>query len=120
MPKVGYKSYALKEKLYDFWQNEYQQNKQSLKNQGITSFNAYLTNLLNKSITQSPVSPNESIMKMVYLKDGLLAIQDNIQNRIVELTIKNGKIKCVLDEKDNCVHVGFAYSIPEVNKLLNK
>jgi len=119
MPKPGFKSYALKEKLYGFWRNEFESNRDELRQQGITSFSAFLTSLLTESLEKSPPS-NSPIMKMVYLKEGLLALQDNLENRLIELTIKNGKIKCLYDKKDDCMHVGFAYSIPEVNKLLNK
>jgi hypothetical protein len=120
MPKIGFKSYALKEKLYDFWKNEFEDNKEELLKLGITSFSAYLTSIMNKSLENSPPIQNDSFMSMVYLKDNLLAIQDNVQNRVVDLLIKNGKITCLFDEKDDCMHVGFAYSIPSVNKLLNK
>ena len=75
---------------------------------------------MNKSLERSPPLQNESFMRMVYLKNNLLAIQDNVQNRVVDLLIKNGKITCLFDEKDDCMHVGFAYSIPIVRKLLNK
>jgi hypothetical protein len=120
MPKNGFKSYVLKEKLYDFWKNEYDHNKNDLNKIGITSFSAYLTSIINESVSRSLQNSNESFMSMVYLKDNLLGIQDNIQNCIVDLLIKNGKITCLVDDKDDCVHVGFAYSIPNVNKLLNK
>jgi|APSaa5957512535_1039671.scaffolds.fasta_scaffold13205_3 hypothetical protein len=120
MPKTGFKSYALKEKLYDFWKNEFEDNKEELLKLGITSFSAYLTSIMNKSLERSPPLQNESFMRMVYLKNNLLAIQDNVQNRVVDLLIKNGKITCLFDEKDDCMHVGFAYSIPIVRKLLNK
>lgn len=119
MPKVGFKSYALKEKLYDFWKNEFEDNKKELRQLGITSFSAYLTSIMSKSLEGSPSLPNESFMRMIYLKNNLLAIQDNVQNRVVDLLIKNGKITCLFDKKDDCMHVGFAYSIPSVNKLLN-
>jgi hypothetical protein len=119
VPKAGFKSYALKEKLYDFWKNEFEDNKKELYQLGITSFSAYLTSIMSKSLEGSPSLPNESFMRMIYLKNNLLAIQDNVQNRVVDLLIKNGKITCLFDKKDDCMHVGFAYSIPSVNKLLN-
>ena len=120
MPKKGFKSYALREKLYNFWKNEYDDNKDDLHKIGITSFSAYITSIVNKFVNNSIQNSNESFMSMIYLKDNLLGIQDNIQNRTVDLLIKDGKITCLVDDKDDCVHVGFAYSIPSVNKLLNK
>ena len=120
MPKKGFKSYALKEKLYDFWKNEYDDNKDDLHKLGVTSFSGYITSIVNESVKKSLQNSNESFMSMIYLKDDLLGIRDNIQNCTVDLLIKNGKITCLVDDKDDCVHVGFAYSIPSVNTLLNK
>ena len=120
MPKKGFTSYVLKEKLYDFWKNEYDDNKDNLHKLGVTSFSGYITSIVNESIKKSLQNSNESFMSMIYLKDDLLGIRDNIQNCTVDLLIKNGKITCLVDDKDDCVHVGFAYSIPSVNILLNK
>ena len=119
MPKKGFKSYILKDEIFDFWTNEYKQNKDIFTQQGITSFSAFLTHMMNKSIEQTHTQ-SEQFMKVVYLKNNLLAIQDNIQNNVVNLLIKKGKITCLLDKKEDCVHVGYAYSIPEVYKLMNK
>jgi hypothetical protein len=120
VPKAGFKSYALKEKLYDFWKKEFENNKEELSHHGITSFSAFVTSILNQSLEQTPPLQNKSMMKIVYMKKNLLAIQDNLQNRIVDLSICDGKITCLFDKRDDCMHVGFAYSIPSVNKLLHK
>jgi len=33
--------------------------------------------------------------------------------------LRNGELRCLLDEKIDCVHIGFVYSIPEVYIVLN-
>jgi hypothetical protein len=45
-------------------------------------------------------------------------IKDNRLDRIAELVLKDGELYCRLDESLNCVHIGFAWSIPEVYKAM--
>jgi hypothetical protein len=46
-------------------------------------------------------------------------LKDNKRNRIVEVLLKNGELQCFLDEKPDCVHVGFVYSLPELYCIIN-
>ena len=43
-----------------------------------------------------------------------VALKDNKRNRIAEVILKEGVLQCLLDEKSDCVHVGFVYSLPEL------
>jgi hypothetical protein len=43
-----------------------------------------------------------------------VVLQDNKRNRIAEVLLKEGELQCLLDEKSDCVHVGFVYSLPEL------
>ena len=72
---------------------------------------------VEEQIQQQKYKPE---IETVQIISDIIILKDNIINRIVELKIKKGKIFCEFDKKDDCIHVGFAYSIPEVNKLLNK
>ena len=40
--------------------------------------------------------------------------KDNKHNRIAEALSKDGELQCLLDERPDCVHVGFVYSLPEL------
>ena len=41
------------------------------------------------------------------------------ENKIFEVKIRpNKKLRCIQDETDDCVHVGFALALPEVRKAL--
>jgi hypothetical protein len=39
-----------------------------------------------------------------------VVLQDNKRNRITEVLLKEGELQCLLDERSDCVHVGFVYS----------
>ena len=43
-----------------------------------------------------------------------MVLQDNKRNRIAEVLLKEGELQCLLDERSDCVHVGFVYSLHEL------
>lgn len=45
-------------------------------------------------------------------------IKDNRTGRIAELTFRNDSWFCDLDSSDNCVHIGFAWAIPKVYRVM--
>ena len=49
-----------------------------------------------------------------YLYQNRVVLKDNKRNRIAEVMLKEGELQCLLDERADCVHVGFAYSLPEL------
>ena len=49
-----------------------------------------------------------------YLYQNRVVLKDNKRNRIAEVMLKEGELQCLLDERADCVHIGFAYSLPEL------
>ena len=45
-------------------------------------------------------------------------IKDNRTNELAELTFKDNGLYCSVDHSDNCVHIGFAWALPKVYKVL--
>ena len=46
-----------------------------------------------------------------------MVLKDNKRDRIAEVMLKEGELQCLLDEKSDCVHVGFVYSLPELYNM---
>jgi hypothetical protein len=46
-----------------------------------------------------------------------VVLQDNKRDRIAEVLLKEGGLQCLLDEKSDCIHVGFVYSLPELYNM---
>ena len=46
-------------------------------------------------------------------------LKDNKKDRIAEVLLKNGELQCLLDERSDCVHVGFVYSLPELYCIID-
>ena len=121
MPKPGFKSYAIKEKLYDLLKEKFEDDKIELKKVGVNSFSAFLTNMINKKIIDEvQLKENIKIIEKIRIVSNTIILKDNVINRIIELKINNKKIFCEYDKKFDCIHVGFSYSFPEVYLMLNK
>jgi len=52
-----------------------------------------------------------------YLLTKRVVLKDNKTNRIAEVMLKEGELQCLLDERADCVHVGFVYSLPELYNM---
>lgn len=121
MPKPGFKSYLLKDKIYNKLQKRYDEEKEELKKQGVNSLSAFLTYLINKGVNeQIQEKKYRSEIEKINVISNMLILRDNMIDRIIELKIKNGEIFCEFDSTNECIHVGFAYSLPETYDLLNK
>ena len=116
MPKNGFTSFSLKSDVYEYWNKKFLKNKEKLKMKGISSFSAYITFLINNSKVDFKTN---FFYKKIELKNNLLVLRDLKNDRIIDLKIERGKIFCNIDQKFNCEHVGFAYSLPEVYTLLD-
>ena len=53
-------------------------------------------------------------MEELSIDQNRVALQDSKRNRIAEVMLKEGELRCLLDERSDCVHVGFVYSLPEL------
>lgn len=47
-------------------------------------------------------------------------LMDHTKERIANVAITNGKYFCNLCEEENCVHVGFVFSLPDASEKLEK
>ena len=59
-------------------------------------------------------------MEKIGLEGNSIMIKDNKIGRIVEIQVHGKDLICMLDEKKDCVHVGYAYAIPEVYRLMSE
>ena len=52
------------------------------------------------------------------VEDNRILIKDNRTSDIAELTFRDKVLFCSVDRSDNCVHIGFAWAIPKVYKVM--
>ena len=120
MPKEGFKSITVSEIVYSKFFDVYQKNKQDLLMKGVNSFSGYVTYMLEemmqKDKTFAKYAPK---IEKISVDEDRIILKDTIKNRIAEVAMQRGELFCQLCEDKNCVHVGFAWAIPEVYELLN-
>ena len=120
MPKAGFKSITVSETVYDKFHDIYQKSKDDLTMKGVNSFSGYVTYMLEemmqKDKTFARYAPK---IEKISVDDDRVILKDNIRNRIAEVTIENGELKCCLCNDNDCVHVGFVFSLPDVYEVLN-
>jgi len=121
MPKSGFKSITVSENVYKKFFEVYEKRKKGLELKGISSFSGYLTNRMEEMMIKDEVFATHSpFIEKIAVDQNRVILKDNKQNRIAEVLLNNGELQCLLDERSDCVHVGFVYSLPELFIISNK
>ena len=120
MPKPGFKSITVSENVYKKFFEVYEKNKKGLELKGVTSFSGYLTSRMEEMMIKDEVFAKHCpLVEKIAVDQNRVILKDNKRNRIVEVLMKNGELQCLLDERSDCVHVGFVYSLPELYCIIN-
>ena len=60
-------------------------------------------------------------ISLVGFGDDTVILKDTRKDRrLIEVQIRNRVVKCISEDKFDCIHVGFALALPEVRKVLNR
>src|SRR5919198_2513514 len=121
MPKPGFKSITVSENVYNKFYKVCEKNKRRLELKGVTSFSGYLTRMIEEMMLKyEAFAKHAPYMEKIAIDQNRVILKDNKRNRIAEVLLKDGELQCLLDEKSSdCVHVGFVYSLPELDYLNN-
>ena len=115
MPKPGFKSITVSEYVYRKFFEVYEKNRKDLELKGITSFSGYLTSMMEEMmIKYEAFAKHIPLIEKIAIDSDRVVLKDNKCNRIIEVLLRNGELQCLLDESSHCIHVGFAYSLPEL------
>jgi hypothetical protein len=121
MPKPGFKSITVSEHVYNKFFKAYEKSKKTLEIKGIRSFSGYLTSMMEEMMLRyETFARHAPYMEKLSIDENRVVLKDNKRNRIAEVMLKEGELQCLLDERADCVHVGFAYSLPEMYNMNNK
>jgi hypothetical protein len=121
LPKPGYKSITVSEHVYKHFFRVYEKNKKGLEIKGIRSFSGYLTSMMEEMMLRyEAFAKHAPYMEKLSIDQNRVVLKDNKRNRIAEVMLKEGELQCLLDERADCVHVGFVYSLPELYNMNDK
>ena len=123
LPKKGsgWMSLTVSEDVYSHYKGYFESKKEQLARKGITSFAGYITSMLEDLMERDEVFARYApfIEEFGYDDDGkTIYLKDNKTGRIADVVFQNKELYCRLDERGDCVHVGFAYSLPKVYKVM--
>ena len=117
MPKKGFSAITITEWAHDKAKSVYLQRLKSVDER--KSFSRYINDIIVDRIeADQNLSLGAPLMQKVNLVDNSVLIKDNKIGRLVEVQVRGKEILCLYCNKNNCVHVGFAYAIPEVYRLI--
>ena len=116
MPKPGYKTITISEKVY----NKFLEFSKKNQVPGVNSFSGYVTYLLEskmaKDKTFAKFAPK---LELISVEEDRVIIKNKIENRIAEIVYQRDDLYCPLCEAKDCHCIGYAWSIPEIYEKLN-
>ena len=116
MPKPGYKTITISEKVY----NKFLEFSKKNQVAGVNSFSGYVTYLLEskmaKDKTFAKYAPK---LELISIEEDRVIIKNKIENRIAEIVFQRDDLYCQLCEAKDCHCIGYAWSIPEIYEKLN-
>ena len=116
MPKPGYKTITISEKVY----NKFLEFSKKNQVAGGNSFSGYVTYLLEskmaKDKTFAKFAPK---LELISVEEDRVIIKNKIENRIAEIVFQRDDLYCQLCEAKDCHCIGYAWSIPEIYEKLN-
>ncbi|MHB8566484.1 MAG: hypothetical protein ACYC7D_09865 [Nitrososphaerales archaeon] len=118
MPKEGFSVITITQLAHDKARQRYDKKVKTgqLENK---SFSKYVNDLIIETIeADENLSLQAPMMQKVGLQDNSIMIKDSKIGRIVEVQVHGKELVCMYDEKKDCVHVGYAYAIPEVYRVM--
>ncbi len=120
MSEKKWKTVLLRSEYVDGLKALYERKKHPLLDQGINSFTGFVNDLVWHVIEADRVlSRKAPFLSEVGMTEDGVTIRDARLNRIVDVKVRNGELVCELDNSNSCLHVGFAYAIPEVYRVMN-
>ena len=118
MPKEGFSVITITEQAYEKARLMYGQKvKSGVENK---SFSRYVNDLIVDRIeADENLSFMAPFMQKAFLQGNSIMIKDNKIGRIAEVQVHGKELVCLYCKKNDCVHVGFAYAIPEVYRVMS-
>jgi hypothetical protein len=82
----------------------------------------FISDLIQESLDKVHIQDTVSSVLEKYAVDSeCVYIRDNVRDVVAELRFKDETdLYCNIDAAKNCVHIGFAWAIPEVQKMLTE
>jgi hypothetical protein len=114
MPRQGYQTITVRERVYKKLMDAYQIKKRDLIVEDIKSYTGYAQKLIENGIERDILASQEGRFEIIERYDNKLMVRDHYRVKYAEVAIRGGRLYCSLDETGDCDHVGFVLSDPDV------
>ena len=121
MPKPGFKTITVKEHIFNKYHELYKKAKKERRLKENMSFSGFVTSMMQETMAKyEAFTRHAPFLEKIAIEQDRVIIKDNKRDRIAEVMVRNGELQCLLDEKTDCIHIGFVYSLPEIYTVLEK
>jgi hypothetical protein len=118
VPKPGQKTITLSGKLLRSLEEKYEKEKTERPS---LSFSAFIAESALIELERRNILREAQFISLIDLHDNVVILKDGRKTKkFVEVQIKGNKLKCLTDDRFDCIHVGFALALPEVRKALSR
>ncbi|MFY3739827.1 MAG: hypothetical protein HMLIMOIP_000246 [Candidatus Nitrosomirales archaeon] len=117
MGQLGQKTVTLSGKILRELQKEFDKE---VRKRPSLSFAGFISEYAMMELERKKIVTQTAPISLIGFQDDKVILKDARRDRFAEVQIKDKKMKCLLDDKTDCIHVGFALALPEVNKALSE
>lgn len=118
MPQPSQKTITVSGKALTKLQESYRLEKANRPNLPFATFIAESALI---ELERRKILKEAQFISLVSFGDDTVILKDvRKDGRLIEVQVRNRNLKCVSEDKSDCIHVGFALALPEVRKVLNK
>src|SRR5487761_1196607 len=111
MPKEGFNVITITQQAHDKAKTRYAQKVKAGQLEGNKSFSRYINDIIMEVVeADESFALQAPFMQKEGLDGNSIMIKDNKIGRIAEVQVHGKELVCMLDERKDCVHVGFAYA----------
>jgi len=116
LPKPGQKTVTVSGKALTLLEQKYKIEKTKKPN---LSFAAFISEAALMELERRNILKEAQFISVIGFEDNTLIVRDvRKASQLIEVHIKNKKLKCIADDDFDCIHVGFALALPEVRMAL--
>jgi len=117
MPQSGQKTITVSGKHLLQLQQKYDLERE--KHPGI-SFASFIAESALMELERRQLIREAAFISLIGFHDDMITLKDVKKKKFVEVQIKNKELICLTDNNKDCIHIGFAFALPEVRRALVK
>jgi hypothetical protein len=118
LPQRGQKTITVSGRTLKKLEHKYQLERTKQPN---LSFASFIAESAIIELERRQILKEAQLISLVGFGEDSVILKDaKKENRLIEVQIRDKRLKCITEDKFDCIHVGFALALPEVRKALDK